>query len=60
MKFQCVLCQTVQVILYALPPVCPKCKAKAHWRSCDEDPAVDYKLSRNDEQFLKSVKIDPE
>lgn len=48
------------MILYALPPVCPKCKAKAHWRSCDEDPAVDYKLSRNDEQFLKSVKIDPE
>lgn len=56
----CVLCQTVQTILYALPPVCPKCHATAHWRSVDDVPATDYAVNRNDRMFLKSLRIDPE
>lgn len=58
----CVLCQTVQDFTRALPPVCPKCHAKGHWRSVESEnpPAVDYTVTHNDQRFLHSLKIDPE
>lgn len=44
-----------------IPPICPACSRVAAWAT-DPDVAKipGFPLTRNDKQFLKSLRIDPE
>ena len=38
-----------------LPAICPECHEMANWTTTPP-----YRLTRNDDRFLKSIRIDPE
>jgi hypothetical protein len=45
-------CGKITVPIRVLPAICPNCKALAKWRQ--------VVLSKKDEQFLRSLRIDPD
>jgi hypothetical protein len=54
----CKFCKVGYASLGELPPVCPECNAPAHWIT---EPAETwpFRLSRNDKQFLRSIRVEP-
>ena len=48
-------CRKPQMVSGDLPAICPECHEMANWTTTPP-----YRLTRNDDRFLKSIRIDPE